>query len=71
MKGKTNMPIKREQPVLFTNSITLEELKEGTNTKAKSISAKVLKDYIDSRLQPTITVGGPSFEEDEENDFDF
>ena len=36
--------------VLFTNELTLEELKEGTNEKAKTISAKVLKEYIDYRL---------------------
>ena len=44
------MPMKQDPPVLFTNALTLDELKQGTNTEAKGISAKVLKEYIDYRV---------------------
>jgi hypothetical protein len=63
------MATKSNPPVLFTQPATLEDLIQGKDLKSKCISAKVLKEYIDYRLNsnsiPGSHVSGGQIQEED------
>ena len=68
------MSVKQKQSSIFTSSINLDQIKEGTEDKAKNISANVLKQYIDyvfETQKPTqfFDVNSPPALEEEEDEF--
>ncbi len=63
------MAVKKSQSVLFTKAIALEDLINGKDIRSKCISAKVIKEYIDYRLNnnsiPGSHVSGGQMQEED------